>query len=186
MISRIKYFVPLAILITGLSDLVYLTVQQDIRIGSYEPQIQLSEDTASRIANNEDPKKVFPPGQIDISKSVAPYLIVYDDKGNVLASNAILNNQVPKVPQGVLDYAKTNGQDRISWQPEVGVRSAIIVTHFSNPKISGSVLSGRSLREPEKRIEMLGAQVALVYLIIILTTFITSVVFIPGVSNSHK
>jgi len=177
MIPKIGRFIPLAILITGLSGLVYWTVQQDIRIGSYEPQIQMSEDTATRIAAGEDPKKVIPTGSIDVAKSVAPYVIVYDDKGNILASDATLNNQTPKIPQGVLDYAKANGQDRVSWQPQGGVRSAIIVTHFSNSKISGSVLAGRSLREPEKRIDMLGTQVALGYLVTMLGTFVTILVF---------
>lgn len=174
MISKFRSFIPLAVVITGLSSLIYWVVQQDIRIGSYEPQIQLSEDTAARIIAGEDPKKVIPIGAVDIVKSVAPYLIVYDDKGNILTSNAILNNQAPKVPQGVLDYAKNNGQDRISWQPQSGVRSAIVVTHFSNSKISGSVLAGRSLREPEKRIDMLGAQVALAYLVTMAATFVVT------------
>jgi len=178
MISKIRSFMPFAITITGLCGLVYLTVQQDIRIGSYEPQIQLSEDTAARITAGEDPKKVIPTGTVDIAKSVAPYLVIYDDKGNVIASNAVLNSQTPKIPQGVLDYAKTNGQDRISWQPAAGTRSAIVVTHFSNSKVSGSVLSGRSLREPEKRIEMLGAQVALVYLITLIATFVATLLFV--------
>jgi len=177
MIPKIRNFIPLAVLITGLSGLVYWAVQQDIRIGSYEPQIQLSEDAAARISAGEDPKKIIPTGNIDISKSVAPYLVIYDDKDNVLASNATLNNQTPKVPQGVLDYAKNNGQDRISWQPATGVRSAIIVTHFSNSKVSGSVLSGRSLREPEKRIDMLGTQVALAYLVTMISTFGAVLIF---------
>jgi len=177
MISKIRCFIPLAVAITGLSGLIYWAVQQDIRIGSYEPQIQLSEDTASTISAGTDPVKAIPAGSIEITKSVAPYLVVFDDNGKVLSTNAKLNGQNPTIPQGVLDFAKANGQDRVSWQPLPGVRSAIIVTHFSNSKISGSVVSGRSLREPEKRIDLLGSQVGLAYVVTMVATFLATLIF---------
>lgn len=132
---------------------------------------------AAKINVGQDPAKVIPTDNIEISKSVAPYLIVFDDNGKVLATNAKLNGQDPKIPQGVLDFTKANGQDRVSWQPAPDVRSAIIVTHFSNSKISGSVVAGRSLREPEKRVEMLGAQVGLAYIVTMAATFFATLIF---------
>jgi len=177
MISKVRAFIPLAVAITGLSGLIYWAVQQDIRIGSYEPQIQLSEDTATSINAGTDPAKVVLSGNVEISKSVAPYLMVFDDNGKLLAGNAKLFGQNPTIPQGVLDFAKANGQDRVSWQPASGVRSAIIITHFSNSKISGSVVAGRSLREPEKRVDMLGAQVGLAYIVTMVATFFATLVF---------
>lgn len=176
MISKLRHFIPQAVIITGLSGLIYWTVQQDIRIGSYEPQIQLSEDMAASISAGVDPVKLMPADNIEISKSKSPYLVVFDDNGKVLATNAKLNGQAPKVPQGVLDFAKTNGQDRISWQPAGGVRSAIVVTHFSNSKISGSVLAGRSLLEAEKRVDTLGAQVGLAYIVTMVATFFATLI----------
>ncbi|MFI5205430.1 MAG: hypothetical protein ACHQVK_00670 [Candidatus Paceibacterales bacterium] len=180
MFAKIKFFIPLAVLITGLSGLVYWVVQQDIRIGSYEPQIQMSEDAAARISAGEDPVKVVPTDSVEITKSVAPYVIVFDENGKVLATDARLNGKAPTVPQGVLDYAKVHNQDRVSWQPMSGVRSAIIVTKFSNSKISGTVVSGRSLREPEKRVEMLGLQVLLAWSATIFATFAAVIVFADG------
>lgn len=178
MIKKIRFFLPLAIAITGLSGLIYLAVQQDIRIGAYEPQIQMSEDAAARISAGEDPLKVVPAGSIEITKSVAPYIVVFDDSGKVLAGDATLNGQPPKVPQGVLDFTKANGKDRVSWQPLPNVRSAVIVTRFSNSKISGSVLAGRSLREPEKRIDALGMQVGLGYIATIFVSLVATLILI--------
>jgi hypothetical protein len=37
--------------------------------------------------------------------------------------------------------------DRLTWMPEAGVRSAIVVIHYDN----GYVLAGRSLRRVEQR-----------------------------------
>jgi hypothetical protein len=50
----------------------------------------------------------------------------------------------------VLDYVRTNGEDRITWQPAPGVRMASVVVGFQGTR-SGFVLAARSLREVEKR-----------------------------------
>jgi len=54
---------------------------------------------------------------------------------------------VPVYPTGVMDYVRKNGQDRVTWQPEVGIRMATVVVPYNN----GFVLAGRSLTEIEKR-----------------------------------
>jgi hypothetical protein len=54
------------------------------------------------------------------------------------------------VPAGILDYVRTRGEDRVTWQPEPGVRIAAVVVHFKGTQ-PGFVLAGRSLREAEVR-----------------------------------
>jgi hypothetical protein len=51
---------------------------------------------------------------------------------------------------GVFDYVRQHDQDRITWQPEPGVRIATVVAGYTGSQ-SGFVLAGRSLREVEKR-----------------------------------
>ena len=45
----IRHWLPLAVLTFAFCGLVYLAVQQDLRIGANDPQIQMAEDIASAI-----------------------------------------------------------------------------------------------------------------------------------------
>ena len=146
----LKYWLLLAVIITGLSGLFYVVVQQDIRLSANNPQIQMAEDTAAKLADGQQAQDIVPSEKIDIAKSLAPYTIVFDTTGKPIASSALLNGQIPTIPPGVFDYVRQNGEDRVTWQPQPGVRSAIVVTQFkgSNP---GFVVAGRSLREVEIR-----------------------------------
>lgn len=140
----------MAVVITGLSGLIYAVVQQDIRQSANDPQIQMAEDTAAQLANGQQPQNVVPSEKVDIANSLAPYIIVFDAGGKPIASSALLNGQTPTISSGVFDYVKQHGEDRITWQPQPGVRSAIVVTQFKGPN-PGFVLAGRSLREVEIR-----------------------------------
>jgi len=180
MFSKINFFIPLTIVITGLSGLVYWAVQQDIRISSYDPQIQISEDIAAKLSQGADVSKLVPADTVEISKSLSPFVAVFDSNGKLVKSNARLNGKDIVVPKGVFDYTNINSQDRVSWQPTTGVRSAIIVTKFTNSKGVGYVVSGKSLREAEKRIDNLGFQVGLAWLVTMITTFVSCLIFIKN------
>ena len=143
----IKKWLPLAIATAGLCALVYLTVQQSLRMGANDPQIQMAEDTASSLNTGASLETVVPSTKVEIADSLAPFVIVFDDSGKVLASSATLHGVVPAYPAGVLDYVRQKGQDRVTWQPEVGVRMATVVVPYNN----GFVMAGRSLTEIEKR-----------------------------------
>ncbi len=146
----LKYWLIIGVIVTGFSGLLYIAVQQDLRHGANDPQIQMAEDAAGKLANGQPFSDVVPTEQVDIAKSLAPYIIVFDATGKPLASSAQLNGQMPTIPPGVFDYVKQNGEDRFTWQPQDGVRSAVVVTHFQGSR-SGFILAGRSLREVEKR-----------------------------------
>ena len=150
-----KKWTPLAIAIVAMGGLVYIAVQQDLRISAYDPQIQLSEDIANQLALGADPTTYGSAQKTDIKKSLDSFIMVFDDRGNVLVSSATLNNEVPKFPSGVLDYTRDNKEDKLTWQPQKGIRQAIVVTRYKgdNP---GFVVIGRSLREVEIRIDNLG------------------------------
>jgi hypothetical protein len=154
----LKYWLPLAAVISMLSVVIYLTVQQDLRIGANEPQVQLAEDAAAALTNQQAADSVVPAGKVDIAVSLAPYLLVYDASGKVLASNAVLNEASPTIPAGVFDFARQHGDNRVTFQPEPGVRSALVIVPVAGGQ-GGYVVAGRSLREVEKRIDLLGLQV---------------------------
>nr|HET6901245.1 hypothetical protein [Ktedonobacteraceae bacterium] len=146
----LKHWLLIAVIITGFSGLLEATVQQVIRQAADDPQIQMAEDIAAALTDGQQVQNVVPAEKVDIAKSLATYIIVFDANGKAIASSAQLDGQIPTLPAGVFDYVKHNGEDRITWQPQTGVRSAIVVTQFQGSS-SGFVLAGRSLREVEKR-----------------------------------
>ncbi len=143
-------WIPLAVIITALCGLVYAADFQNIRQSGNDPQIQLSEDTAASLAAGASPQFVVGSGKVDVASSLAPYLIVFDENGQPLASSAQLDGATPSIPAGVFAYTREHGQDRLTWQPRAGVRSAIVVTYFRGTP-SGFVVAGRSLREVERQ-----------------------------------
>lgn len=158
-------WLPLAVAISGLCGLVYLAVQQNIRSGADDPQIQIAGGVTENLNSGQDPTKIIPNFNIDISKSLDVFVAVFDNDGKVKASSAQLNNLV--VPEGVFNYVRNHGENRFTWQPTAGVRSAVVVTKYKD----GFVLVGRSLREVERREDRLLQQVGLAWAAIMAATF---------------
>jgi hypothetical protein len=132
------------LILTVIFGTIYGAGQQSLRSNANDPQIQLAEDVAVQINGGGDPAKIV--GRpININSSLAPFLIIYDKSGNIVASSAELNGSTPKLPKGVLDNA--NPRNSVTWQPADGVRIASVVNAYNN----GYVLAGRNLREVEAR-----------------------------------
>ena len=158
---RVSVILILSALVTLLCGLVFVSLQQAYRLSANDPQIQISEDMVAYLAGGGEVQSVMPPSEVDIAKSLVWFLSVYNEKGEILESNAKLDGQVPVLPQGVLDHAKQNGQNRVTWEPKDGVRIAAVVTSYEG----GYVLAGRSLRETDNRVMMLGEVVGWVWVL---------------------
>lgn len=171
----IPYWLPIAAAITALSGLVYVVAQQTYRQSANDPQIQLAEDAAAQLEAGAQPQALVASNKVDMARSLAPFLIIYDDIGSPLASSVQLNGQTPPLPLGVFTEARQSGEDRLTWQPQEGVRSATIITHFAGPH-PGFVLSGRSLTEVEKRVDQLAPLVGLGWLATLVGTFVACAV----------
>ena len=149
MVGVFFHWLPLAGTIVLMSGLVYVAVQHNYRSSFNDPQIQIAEDVAAGLSAGR------PLGQLssetDIKKSLAAYVIIYNDKGEPLSSSGLLDGKIPKPPEGVFQFIRRNGEDRITWEPQPGVRTAIVITSYSNNSSSGFALAGRNMRELEKR-----------------------------------
>lgn len=146
-----------SVLITAFSGLTHLAVQQNLRQNANDPQIQMAEDTAEMLNTH---KFISISSQVDVARSLAPFRIIYDSKGNVTSSEALLDRQTPDLPSGVFDSVRQGGEKRFTWQPEPGVRIAAVVVPYND----GFVLAGRSLREVEKREDQVAREAAGVWL----------------------
>lgn len=162
----------LVVTVSCVFGVVYWVVQQDLRIGANAQQTQLAEDTA--LALNNHKQITFAQESVDISKSLAPFVMTFDANGSLRSSEAVLDGAAPKVPSGIFAYTKANGVDRITWQPKDDVRVAAIVVPYGN----GFVLAGRNLREVEKQENQLLRQIILGWVATVGITFVASVVLL--------
>ncbi len=160
-VRALALWVPVAVAVTGLSAVVYGAVQQDLRQGANDPQIQMAEDAAARLNAGVAPNTVIPGDQVELSGSLSSYVMVFDAENRLIASSAQLNGQAPPFPPSVFDSARSRGQDRITWQPAAGIRSAVVV----QPWRSGFVVVGRSLRLVEERIGQIFLLTGLAWLV---------------------
>ena len=172
--SLLRHFLPLAVSITLIYGAVYIIVQQNYRISANDPQIQLAEDAAAALDQGQSTQAIIPSTQVDIASSLSPYVVVFDDTGKAVASSGILHGQFPSMPNGVFDATREIGEDRLTWQPEPGVRSATVIVHYHGAH-TGFVMAGRSLREVENRIDMLGMMTGVAWVGTVLITFIVMV-----------
>ena len=165
-------WLPFAAVATIMSAIVFGAVQQDLRLSANDPQIQMAEDAADAISGGQ---QIPPPpasASIDIAKNLSPFLAIYDDQGKVLATNAKLGaNGFPTLPAGVFAYVRAHNEDRITWQPQPGVRIATVIHRFQG-KTPGFILAGRSLREVEMRIAKIEMLVGLGWLVALVATYL--------------
>ena len=191
LISRtILAWMPLAAAITILSVLIYAAVQQNYRQSLNDPQIQMAEDAAFDIDHRSTSwESIVPQGhQIPVG-SLTPWIAITDREGHILTDyddsgdtsiehiTAVATTLATEggpvgyldIPKGVLDYARSKGQNRLTWQPYqlqqdflgYTFREAIVVVPL---KDGGYVVAGRNMREVEEREGRLCMMVLLAWL----------------------
>lgn len=171
MYTKVRVWLPFAVVITAFCGLTYLVTQQSYRMSANDPQIQMAEDISTALTKGETADSVLSEDTVNIASSLAPFVIVYDANAHVIGSTAVLSKSTPDLPVGVLNYVRLHGQTRITWEPQPGVRSAIVVMYHGGEN-SGYVLAGRSLREVEKRIDQLTMQVVFVWCLALFASFL--------------
>jgi len=164
----IKRFLPYVVIITAFCALAYATVQQAYRQGANDPQIQMAEDAANALADGQSAETLLPAAKVNVEKSLAPFMIVYDASGNEVASSVHLDGQTPSLPDGVLDSTRKMGENRVTWQPRSGVRIAAVIVAYKD----GYVLVGRNLREVEIREDQTTQFAGLTWVLAMVAVFI--------------
>lgn len=128
---------------------IYGAAQQTLRMSANDPQIQLAEDAAASLNKGTDPQE-FAKTKVDIAKSAAPFLIIYDKSGHVVAGSGTLDNHSPTIPLGVLKSSDKKDYNAVTWQPESPQKKIRLAS--VNVSANGYyVTAGRSLKEVESR-----------------------------------
>lgn len=162
-------WLPLGMAVTLVLGVAYAVGQQAYRRGADDPQVMMARDIAASIAAGTSADQVVSNETVDPSRSLAPFVIVFDAEKKVVVSSLELGGASPVPPMGVLDAATASGENRVTWQPRPDARIAsVIVAVEGGPR--GYVLAGRSLRETEDRVDRLTTMVALGWLVTMLAT----------------
>lgn len=140
----------LAVILTLLGGAASITMQQMLRRGANQPQIDMVDWYAGEITAGEDPGNVIPPGYVDAERSLQPFVIFYDDRGQPGPGTGYLDQALPAPPAGVFDFVRKQGSEKVTWQPRPGVRLASVIKRVQGKKI-GFVLAARSLRLVEEQ-----------------------------------
>jgi len=164
----LKVWLPFAVVITVFSMLVYATVQQVYRQGANDPQIQMANDAADALNSGSSIESIVPQEKVFFAKSLAPFFLIFNSSEQPVAGSGILNNSLQTLPNGVLDYAKEHGENRVTWQPQSGVRVAVVIVPYKD----GFVLAGRNLREVEAREAQVSGFVVISWTLALIATFI--------------
>ena len=185
---------PLAVAVTGLCLLIYVTVQQNYRQSLNDPQVQIAEAIGRELDTLDDSsnasllaiEKRIGSEHVDIARDLVPWSGIYlysagDESAGTTATSGILNDGPAILPSSVFEtqtwskkWRLENGrlETRFTWQPELGVRQALVVVQFKTPSgIEGFAVAGRNMREVENRIDGLTQMIGLGWLVILMAIF---------------
>ena len=147
-------WLPIGVAVTLVIAISYIFVQQSYRMGANDPQIMVAHDTAAALGAGTPAEQLVSSETVDPSKSLAPFVIVLDASGTVVSSSMRMDGATPLPPAGVLDTAKSSGENRVTWQPRADARIAAVVVAVKGG-LGGYVIAGRSLQAVEARIDQL-------------------------------
>jgi hypothetical protein len=178
-IRKVLNFIPLGVAITGICGLIYFTGQQIYRQSANDPQVDLSENYASRLGAGAPFTSIVPLVTVDLEKddNLYPFVMTFDINEKNIGSTARLNGQSPSIPGGILEEAKVHGYNQITWEPQVDIREAVVIKYYKQDKNEGYVLVGRSLREVDNRVEILARYTIIVWFIIMVGSTLASLIF---------
>jgi hypothetical protein len=163
-------WLPIAIVATAMCGILYVVAQQSYRMGANDVPKQVAEDAAAAAGRGAPPAGVVGSATVDLAKSLAPFVAVFNTAGELVASSARLDGATPAPPAGVLAAARVSGLNAVTWQPKAGVRMATVTVVV--PSGEGfTVMAGHSLREAEAHIEQLGQLVGFGWLVALVASF---------------
>lgn len=126
----------------GLATL-YVVVQQDGRRSVEDAPRALLSARATTTAGQQ-------PDRLDLEHYLGGFWVSYDAAGRPTAGNGYLGGALARVPRGVLETAQATGEDAVSWEPEPGLRFAIV----AQPLGTGVIVAGQSLQRTEQRADL--------------------------------
>ncbi|HSX02173.1 MAG TPA: hypothetical protein VLI05_02540 [Candidatus Saccharimonadia bacterium] len=162
----LRAWLPLVVVVVGLVAFGYVAVQQNYRQSANDPQLQLASDAATLIKNGAEPAAVVPAARVDLASSLAPFMLIGDGSGRLVAGNGWLAGSTPLPPAGVFADTLRSGSRSFTWQTAAGARFAAV----AEPAGDDVVVVARSLAPTEQRIGRLTVMAALALIGLLVAT----------------
>jgi hypothetical protein len=169
-----------ALVLTGLATVLalalYVIPQQVLRRSADDPQVEMADNLVGQLEQGIAAANAVPADKIEIAHSLSPFVIAFDDQGHPIASQAVLNGQVPTLPKGTVDYVREHGEYRFTWRPGGATRIAAVLQRVHGDHL-GFVLAGRSLREETIRQIAVKQMATLAWIVMLLLIFVGTAAF---------
>jgi hypothetical protein len=88
--------------------------------------------------------------RLELTPDSGVFVIVYGEDDKPVSGTVTLHGSLPMLPAGVLQTARTSGSDVVTWQPEPGLRMAVV----ARPAAGKVIVAGQSLTPYEDRDRM--------------------------------
>ena len=111
----LKSWLSLAAGLTIVCLMAFTLVQQHIRLSAAELSAQVAYDAQFAVEAGKDPADGVGKVSIELSRSLSPFLMVFDESEKLQFSSAVVDGQPPALPDGVLAYTRDHGENRITW-----------------------------------------------------------------------
>lgn len=134
--QRIIAWLAAAIVITLIFGSVYVTLQQ---FGRHAANAAPAAAAAAQVQQMGSGPTAGP--RLELTADSGVFVIVFGEDNKPTSTTVILHGVPPVVPAGVLETAKALGSDAVTWQPEPGLRMAVVARQAPG----GVVVAGQSL-----------------------------------------
>lgn len=145
----VSIFLILVVIFSTIFVSICYAAKGVLRQQANDPQVEVTDQVANIIRQGA-PLDVIISGaeQVDLSKSGALFVMIYDKDKNLVGSSAVLNGQPLSLPVEALDKAKGFNDYRFDWEVSEYVKAAAVVKAVDE---IGYVVAAKSLAEYENR-----------------------------------
>jgi hypothetical protein len=141
-VSRIAAIIVLTILF----GTVYVVAQQLDRLSANDSPLRLASQVAAELREGRS-RTLDAQSHVELSRSLAAFVVVEGAKGGASVGSGFLQGALVSLPSGVLASAAANGQDKVTWEPQPGLRFATVTLKVGDQFVS----AGQSLKPSEAR-----------------------------------
>jgi hypothetical protein len=182
-LKKLSSWIVLAIAISFVFGFIFIATHQTIRSEANATLVDTAQNIAGYLENDDtiDSQIEQLSGQIEQSTKVnlansdKVFVSIYDGEGKPNASTGNVKGTARELDKGVIDTAKKNGVNKISWAPESDVRVAIVVYPIKKGD-KGYLVVGKSLKETESNITRIGKILLVGWIITLLITLLSTIV----------
>jgi hypothetical protein len=133
---RIIGWLAASIIVTLIFGSVYVTLQQ---FGRHSANAAPAAAAAVQVQQMGSEPTTEP--RLELTADSGVFVMVFGEDNKPVSTTVSLHGAPPDVPAGVLETARTVGSDAVTWQPEPGLRMAVVARQAPG----GVVVAGQSL-----------------------------------------